>query len=325
MFLINAIYASASIAFMVVLLLLIHYLSPTSSWGYISQALIFHQVRLRRHTRTNTHSHILNTALSLQEQLKSQPTAHPPLSSTRVWASAKQSFHQVYRAAHMRTHTHAKTHTRTHKHRQMDLCCLFLSQASAFSRQTNIVPAPPLTHKHTHCCLVTLAAAIHHVYISLTRRTHTQLLLYVSPAKKKQTLCIISNTHARAFTQTCAYTASHGPTLNAWQADWSPGEGRVLPGRPVAGGGALPEQWAGRVARRLAGQQRLPAACRETEHYYNHLTYWVSFLGLLLILLFSHPAPCIPPSSYSFPSSLACWALAKTDTGGPMLYSRQLY
>lgn len=45
MFLINAIYASASIAFMLFLLLLIHYLSPTSSWGYISQALIFHQVR----------------------------------------------------------------------------------------------------------------------------------------------------------------------------------------------------------------------------------------------------------------------------------------
>ncbi|XP_061682867.1 solute carrier family 12 member 9 isoform X2 [Syngnathoides biaculeatus] len=45
MFLINSIYASASIAFMLLLLLLIHYLSPTSSWGYISQALIFHQVR----------------------------------------------------------------------------------------------------------------------------------------------------------------------------------------------------------------------------------------------------------------------------------------
>ncbi|XP_031428810.1 solute carrier family 12 member 9-like, partial [Clupea harengus] len=45
MFLINAIYASASIAFMLLLLLLIHYLSPTCSWGYISQALIFHQVR----------------------------------------------------------------------------------------------------------------------------------------------------------------------------------------------------------------------------------------------------------------------------------------
>uniref|UniRef100_A0A671L248 Solute carrier family 12 member 9 n=2 Tax=Sinocyclocheilus anshuiensis TaxID=1608454 RepID=A0A671L248_9TELE len=44
MFLINAIYASASIAFMLLLLLLIHYLSPVSSWGCISQALIFHQV-----------------------------------------------------------------------------------------------------------------------------------------------------------------------------------------------------------------------------------------------------------------------------------------
>ncbi|XP_063061079.1 solute carrier family 12 member 9 [Engraulis encrasicolus] len=45
MFLINPIYASASIAFMLLLLLVIHYLSPTCSWGYISQALIFHQVR----------------------------------------------------------------------------------------------------------------------------------------------------------------------------------------------------------------------------------------------------------------------------------------
>ncbi|XP_063318642.1 solute carrier family 12 member 9-like [Pelmatolapia mariae] len=44
-FLINAIYAFASIAFMLLLLLLIHYLGPISNWGYISQALIFHQVR----------------------------------------------------------------------------------------------------------------------------------------------------------------------------------------------------------------------------------------------------------------------------------------
>ncbi|XP_031710366.1 solute carrier family 12 member 9-like [Anarrhichthys ocellatus] len=45
MFLINAIYAFASIAFMLLLLLLIHHLGPISNWGYISQALIFHQVR----------------------------------------------------------------------------------------------------------------------------------------------------------------------------------------------------------------------------------------------------------------------------------------
>ena len=44
MFLINAIHAFASIAFMLLLLMLIHYLGPISNWGYISQALIFHQV-----------------------------------------------------------------------------------------------------------------------------------------------------------------------------------------------------------------------------------------------------------------------------------------
>uniref|UniRef100_A0A672SYB9 Solute carrier family 12 member 9 n=1 Tax=Sinocyclocheilus grahami TaxID=75366 RepID=A0A672SYB9_SINGR len=51
MFLINAIYASASIAFMLLLLLLIHYLSPVSSWGFISQALIFHQVQFTHHLK----------------------------------------------------------------------------------------------------------------------------------------------------------------------------------------------------------------------------------------------------------------------------------
>ncbi|XP_072219857.1 solute carrier family 12 member 9-like [Leuresthes tenuis] len=45
MFLINAIHAFASIAFMLLLLMLIHYLGPISNWGYISQALIYHQVR----------------------------------------------------------------------------------------------------------------------------------------------------------------------------------------------------------------------------------------------------------------------------------------
>ncbi|XP_036938590.1 solute carrier family 12 member 9-like [Acanthopagrus latus] len=45
MFLINAIYAFASIAFMLLLVMLIHYLGPISNWGFISQALIFHQVR----------------------------------------------------------------------------------------------------------------------------------------------------------------------------------------------------------------------------------------------------------------------------------------
>uniref|UniRef100_A0A671S696 Solute carrier family 12 member 9 n=1 Tax=Sinocyclocheilus anshuiensis TaxID=1608454 RepID=A0A671S696_9TELE len=41
MFLINAIYASASIAFMLLLLLLIHYLSPVSSWGLFYFVYLF--------------------------------------------------------------------------------------------------------------------------------------------------------------------------------------------------------------------------------------------------------------------------------------------
>uniref|UniRef100_A0AAY5EPT4 Solute carrier family 12 member 9 n=1 Tax=Electrophorus electricus TaxID=8005 RepID=A0AAY5EPT4_ELEEL len=45
MFVIDAVYSSASIAVLLLLLLFLHYRSPTSSWGYISQALIFHQVR----------------------------------------------------------------------------------------------------------------------------------------------------------------------------------------------------------------------------------------------------------------------------------------
>ncbi|XP_047223455.1 solute carrier family 12 member 9-like [Girardinichthys multiradiatus] len=45
MFLISSIHAFASIAFMLLLWMLIHYLGPISNWGYISQALIFHQVR----------------------------------------------------------------------------------------------------------------------------------------------------------------------------------------------------------------------------------------------------------------------------------------
>ncbi|KFZ51926.1 Solute carrier family 12 member 9, partial [Antrostomus carolinensis] len=45
MFLISPVSASASLGFLLVLLLALHYLSPSSTWGYISQALIFHQVR----------------------------------------------------------------------------------------------------------------------------------------------------------------------------------------------------------------------------------------------------------------------------------------
>lgn len=44
MFLIDAFYAFASIAFMLMLLMLIQCLGPGSKWGFISQALIFHQV-----------------------------------------------------------------------------------------------------------------------------------------------------------------------------------------------------------------------------------------------------------------------------------------
>lgn len=58
MFVINPVYSSGSIVLLLVLLLFLHYRSPTSSWGYISQALIFHQVpglvQRQTHTKPNT-------------------------------------------------------------------------------------------------------------------------------------------------------------------------------------------------------------------------------------------------------------------------------
>ncbi|KAG9348181.1 hypothetical protein JZ751_001916, partial [Albula glossodonta] len=79
MFLINAIYASASIAFMLLLLLLIHYLSPTSSWGYISQALIFHQSAVHHHCKSGHHSRgqrLGSAAVQLTPSL--HPLSYPP-------------------------------------------------------------------------------------------------------------------------------------------------------------------------------------------------------------------------------------------------------
>lgn len=57
MFLIDAFYAFASIAFMLMLLMLIQCLGPGSKWGFISQALIFHQVPTRKEVNAaSTHT-----------------------------------------------------------------------------------------------------------------------------------------------------------------------------------------------------------------------------------------------------------------------------
>lgn len=50
MFVINPVYSSGSIVLLLLLLLFLHFRSPTSSWGYISQALIFHQAQFNAHT-----------------------------------------------------------------------------------------------------------------------------------------------------------------------------------------------------------------------------------------------------------------------------------
>lgn len=48
MFVINPFYASSSIGLCLFIIVLLHFFSParSASWGSISQALIFHQVRL---------------------------------------------------------------------------------------------------------------------------------------------------------------------------------------------------------------------------------------------------------------------------------------
>src|SRR4029434_8445413 len=55
MFVIEPLFSSASIALLLLLLLFIHYRSATSSWGYISQALLFDHTNT--HTHTHTHKH----------------------------------------------------------------------------------------------------------------------------------------------------------------------------------------------------------------------------------------------------------------------------
>lgn len=62
MFVINPVYSSGSIVLLLLLLLFLHFRSPTSSWGYISQALIFHQVSgLLQTTHLHTHTFIRHT------------------------------------------------------------------------------------------------------------------------------------------------------------------------------------------------------------------------------------------------------------------------
>ncbi|KAM4749437.1 solute carrier family 12 member 9 [Rhinophrynus dorsalis] len=57
MFLINPAYASGSIVLLLLLLGFIHFRSSSSSWGYISQALIFHQQIRRHHVFLNPSNH----------------------------------------------------------------------------------------------------------------------------------------------------------------------------------------------------------------------------------------------------------------------------
>lgn len=67
MFVINPVYSSGSIVLLLLLLLFLHYRSPTSSWGYISQALIFHQVS--GHTQTHKIRHAVAVCQPLLSSL----------------------------------------------------------------------------------------------------------------------------------------------------------------------------------------------------------------------------------------------------------------
>ncbi|XP_035241543.1 solute carrier family 12 member 9 isoform X1 [Anguilla anguilla] len=129
MFLINAIYASASIAFMLLLLLLIHYLSPTSSWGYISQALIFHQVLTPVHTPAHISQalifHQVLTPVHTPAHISQALIFHQVLTPVHTPAHISQAliFHQVLTPVHTPAHisqalifhqVHTPVHTPAH-------------------------------------------------------------------------------------------------------------------------------------------------------------------------------------------------------------------
>src|SRR4029434_3119357 len=136
------------------MLLLIHYLSPTCSWGYISQALIFHQVmapashqqcralshsqpHTDRHTHTYTHTHRY-TLTHRYTHTHTHTHGHTDMHTHRYTHSHTQT----------RTHTDTYTHTHTHTHTDTQTC----THTDTHTHTHRQAHTQIHTHTHTRTC-----------------------------------------------------------------------------------------------------------------------------------------------------------------------------
>lgn len=136
----------------------------------------------------------------------------PPLSSTRVWASAKQSFHQVYRAAHMRTHTHAHTNTGRW------ICAASSSAKPLHLADKQTLSLPPLSHTNTHTAASSLLLQLSIMFISVLPDAHTHSYFFFPCKKKTNSLHNIQHTCTRVHpnVRLHSFTWSHSECLASW-------------------------------------------------------------------------------------------------------------